>query len=178
MTEQLTGRPTKYDLSYDQLAHNYCLLGATNEQLAYFFEVTTSTIANWLNEHPSFLDAVKKGRADADANVAKALYHRAIGYSHKAVKIMQSGKESFEHEYVEHYPPDTAAAFIWLKNRQPKMWRDKMEHTVRRISSLEDLDDEEIERLHESAQRKLGSGGAVIETTAEVVETKQDVESK
>ena len=29
--------------------------------------------------------------------------------------------------YVEHFPPDTAAAFIWLKNRQPHRWRDKKE---------------------------------------------------
>lgn len=31
---------------------------------------------------------------------------------------------------VKHYPPDTAAAFIWLKNRAG--WRDKQEvdHTV------------------------------------------------
>jgi hypothetical protein len=26
--------------------------------------------------------------------------------------------------YTEHYPPDTAAAIWWLKNRQPKLWRD------------------------------------------------------
>ena len=29
--------------------------------------------------------------------------------------------------YEEHFPPDTAAAFIWLKNRQPHRWRDKKE---------------------------------------------------
>ena len=29
--------------------------------------------------------------------------------------------------YTEHFPPDTAAAFIWLKNRQPDRWRDKKE---------------------------------------------------
>jgi hypothetical protein len=29
--------------------------------------------------------------------------------------------------YTERYPPDTAAAIFWLKNRQPKHWRDKVE---------------------------------------------------
>ena len=31
--------------------------------------------------------------------------------------------------YTEHYPPDTAAAFIWLKNRQSGKWRDR-QHVV------------------------------------------------
>lgn len=30
-------------------------------------------------------------------------------------------------ELTKHYPPDTVAAFIWLKNRQPKLWKDKIE---------------------------------------------------
>lgn len=28
---------------------------------------------------------------------------------------------------IKHYPPDTAAATLWLKNRQPNVWRDKVE---------------------------------------------------
>jgi hypothetical protein len=34
------GRPTIYKAEYRKLAHNYCLLVATNEDLATFFEVT------------------------------------------------------------------------------------------------------------------------------------------
>src|ERR1700716_20131 len=33
------GQPTKYRPEYDELAHSYCLLGATNEVLAGFFDV-------------------------------------------------------------------------------------------------------------------------------------------
>ena len=40
------------------------------------------------------------------------------------VKIMPDGRMI---TYTEHFPPDTAAAFIWLKNRQPHRWRDKKE---------------------------------------------------
>jgi hypothetical protein len=29
---------------------------------------------------------------------------------------------------VKRYPPDTAAAIFWLKNRQRAKWRDKIEH--------------------------------------------------
>jgi hypothetical protein len=33
------GQPTSYKPEYDELAHSYCLLGATNEVLAGFFDV-------------------------------------------------------------------------------------------------------------------------------------------
>jgi DNA-binding XRE family transcriptional regulator len=126
-TEKKNGRPTKYKPEYDQLATNYCLLGATNEDLAKYFEVSHQTINTWFTEHPSFLDAIKKGREDADANVAKSLYQRALGYSHKAKKIFADAKsgEVVEVEYTEQYPPEVAAAIFWLKNRQRDKWRDK-----------------------------------------------------
>ena len=46
------------------------------------------------------------------------------------IEILPDGTEvKSEHivHYTEHFPPDTAAAFIWLKNRQPHRWRDKKE---------------------------------------------------
>jgi hypothetical protein len=123
------GRPTKYKPEYAELAFKFCLLGATNERLGELFDVAVSTVSLWMVEHASFSDAIKRGRAEADAEVASALYHRAKGYSHPAVKIfadVKSGEEKIV-PYVEHYPPDTAAAFIWLKNRAG--WKDKQELT-------------------------------------------------
>lgn len=32
-------------------------------------------------------------------------------------------KEVVREEYVEHYPPDTAAASLWLANRQRGKWK-------------------------------------------------------
>ena len=59
------GQPTSYKPEYDELAHNYCLLGATNEVLAGFFGVTRRTIQNWIATHPDFANAVYRGRAAA-----------------------------------------------------------------------------------------------------------------
>jgi hypothetical protein len=50
------GRPTAYKPEYCELAHNYCLLGATNEVLAGFFDVASRTIDNWIATHPDFAD--------------------------------------------------------------------------------------------------------------------------
>lgn len=119
------GRPTKYQASFADQAYKYCLLGATNEKLAELFGVTTRTIDNWIAEIPQFFRAIQKGRDIANAEVAKALYRRALGYSHPSVKIFVHQGEPITVKYIEHYPPDTAAAFIWLKNRMPELWRDK-----------------------------------------------------
>lgn len=132
--KQKAGRPSSYKPEFTGQVFNYCLLGATDEELADFFEVSVTTIDNWKKEHPEFLGAMKRGKAQADAEVAEKLFQRAKGYSHNAVKIfMPAGKdEPVYADYVEHYPPDTAAAFIWLKNRQSGKWRDKqeVEHTA------------------------------------------------
>ena len=82
------GRPTLYCRDYCDLARNYCLLGATNEHLACFFEVTSRTVDNWIATHPEFAAAVKEGRAIADARVARGLYDRAVGYDHKVERTV------------------------------------------------------------------------------------------
>ena len=60
---------------------------------------------------------------------------------------------------IEH-PPDTQAASLWLRNRQPHRWRDRHEVDVADPGTalLDDLDEDAlIERLmqrREMAQRK------------------------
>ena len=87
------GRKTKYKQEYDELAFNYCLLGAKDTQLAEFFNVTEQTINNWKKDHPSFFESIKKGKQDADAEVANSLFHRAKGYSHPEVKVFNNQGE-------------------------------------------------------------------------------------
>lgn len=123
------GRPSRYRAEYSEQAFRLCLLGATDADLAGFFAVSEQTINAWKQAHPKFLESLKAGKDEADANVAKSLYRRALGYSHDAVKIVADAKTGTEHTvpYVEHYPPDTTACIFWLKNRQRTKWRDKQD---------------------------------------------------
>lgn len=125
------GRPTSYRKEFAEQAMRLCLLGATDEQMAEFFGVAVRTISTWKSTQPEFLQAITRGKLEADAKVAESLYNRALGYSHKAVKIfMPAGAEAPVYaDYTEHYPPDTAAASLWLRNRQPDKWRDRHEVT-------------------------------------------------
>lgn len=121
------GRPSNYRDEYAGQAEKLCKLGATDRELGDFFGVSEQTINAWKKAHPAFLEALKRGKECADAEVAEKLFRRATGYSHPAVKIFAnpSSGDVLREEYTEHYPPDTTAAIFWLKNRRPDLWRDK-----------------------------------------------------
>ena len=117
------GQPTLYKTEYCELAHNYCLLGATNETLGEFFGVTRRTIQNWIAAHPAFADAVYKGRAVADGVIVRALFERAKGFSHQVTRttLYRGDKQTVTN--TVSYPPDTQACMFWLRNRQPELWQ-------------------------------------------------------
>jgi hypothetical protein len=117
------GRPSKFSDEMCRQAEKLCLLGATNDDLADFFGVAVSTVSKWLKEIPEFSEALKRGRVIADAEVARSLYQRAIGYSHPDVHVSNFQGAITITPLTKHYPPDTAAAFIWLQNRRSKDWR-------------------------------------------------------
>lgn len=131
MTQGGRGRPTKYQAEYAEQAYKLCLLGATDAKLADFFGVSEATVNTWKTAHPEFLESITRGKDSADAEIAQALFHRAKGYSHPEVDIRVVASEIVQTPLVKHYPPDTPAASLWLRNRQPALWRDKvdMEHT-------------------------------------------------
>ena len=123
------GRPSDYRPEYDEQVYRLALLGLTDAEIADFFEVNELTINRWKIAHPEFCKSLTRGKLPADAEVAAKLYHRAIGYSHEAVKIfMPAGFDAPVYApYTEHFPPDTNAGSLWLRNRQRGHWRDKVD---------------------------------------------------
>lgn len=123
------GRPTSFKKEFVAQAEKLCALGATDMELADFFEVDVRTIYRWKHTEPSFCQAVTCGKEHSDERVQRSLYNRAVGYSFDAVKIfMPAGAEEPVYApYTEHVAPDPAAAMNWLKNRRPEQWRDKQE---------------------------------------------------
>ena len=112
VAETKIGRPTAYKKEYAEQAMSLCLLGATDQEMADFFSVSEQTINTWKGKHPSFLESIRKGKIEADANVAVRLYERAIS-------------------------SDFQSMALWLKNRRPNDWRetrhikvDTVQHTA------------------------------------------------
>lgn len=128
------GRPDKYKSEYNVQVLKLCVLGATDVEIANFFEVAESTINLWKKKYPDFSESIKKGKMEADANVASSLYQRATGYKTKTqkafkVRTTRNGEGSSEDVKVvtveEAHAPDTTAIIFWLKNRRPGEWADK-----------------------------------------------------
>ena len=122
------GRPTGYTPEYAEQAAKLCALGATDADLADFFEVSIRTIERWRSRHEKFCRSIKGAKKEADNRVERSLYQKAVGYTFDAVKIFQHQGKIIEAPHREHVPPDTAAAIFWLKNRRKDVWRDKQEH--------------------------------------------------
>jgi hypothetical protein len=140
------GRPTKYKAAYHcKQAKALSRLGATEFELAQFFELATSTITLWMQQHPKFSAAIKLGKAPSDKRTERSLFHRANGYNFeseelflvdevietpaptekdsKAVIITRT-KKVLRVPIVKHVPPDPTSIIFWLKNRRKDRWRD------------------------------------------------------
>lgn len=126
----MSGRPTKYKPEYAEQAKKLCKLGATDIELADFFQVALSTLNLWKIQHPEFSESLNLGKESADERVTQALYNRAMGFSHADTDIRVVDGAIVETPLIKHYPPDTTAAIFWLKNRRPDQWRDKQEIEV------------------------------------------------
>lgn len=125
------GRPTSFKPEYVKQAAKLAKLGATDIEIADFFNVSEQTINSWKNQFPEFLESLKAGKEESDQRVERSLYRRALGYEHDTVKIFCSKDgDVTQVPYREIVPPDTTACIFWLKNRKKDEWRDKVEQEV------------------------------------------------
>lgn len=115
-------RPSKYKAEYAKQAAKLCELGATDQDLAEFFEVTDRTISNWKVAHKPFFQALSASKGGYDDAVERALAMRAVGYSHSDIDIRVVDGQIVETPIVKHYPPDTKACLAWLYNRRGDKW--------------------------------------------------------
>jgi len=121
-------RPTKFKEEFIAQAEKLCKLGATDIELADFFEVEVRTLYRWKGDNEAFCQALKAGKSEADDRVERSLFARANGYEHDEVDIRVIDKAIVQTPIRKYYPPDTTAAIFWLKNRRTGEWRDKQEH--------------------------------------------------
>jgi hypothetical protein len=126
------------------LLYKLALLGLTNQELADFYDVAMSTLSLWIKNEKEFSETLKRGREQADADVANSLRREASGYRYytktittkkKSGEVVEETVPATEDEFnatggtltiQEHYArPNTTAQFFWLQNRQPHLWQNK-----------------------------------------------------
>ena len=120
-----TGRPTDFKPEFVEQVKKLAELGATDMEIADFFEVDVRTINRWKITHGDFCQSLKEGKEVADQKVERSLFQRATGFEHDSVKIFttKSG-ETIYAPFREFVVPDTTACIFWLKNRRSKDWKD------------------------------------------------------
>jgi len=142
-TVNLGGAPTLYKEVYGAQAFKLCLLGATDKDLADFFEVSEATINNWKLAQPEFLESIREGKKSADMEVVASLYKstqdrivvKQMPFKTKVVEWIDGKRcerESIEIVEVEDIvAADFRAQQFWLKNRTTN-WKDKqdIDHTT------------------------------------------------
>ena len=123
------GRPSAYKPAFAKQAHKLANLGATDQEIADFFEVEVRTVYRWKHDHPDFCQALKTGKEIADERVERSLFQKAIGYEQDEVKIFMpaNAPAPVYAPFRAKVAPDTTAAIFWLKNRRPDLWRDKQD---------------------------------------------------
>jgi hypothetical protein len=124
------GRPSKFQPEFVTQAEKLCKLGATDMEIADFFEVDVRTLYRWKAEHEGFCQALKSGKEQADERVERSLFARATGYEHDDMDIRVVEGTVVQTPIRKHYPPDTTAAIFWLKNRRSAEWRDKVQQEM------------------------------------------------
>jgi hypothetical protein len=152
LTQKHAGQPTPYKEEYNEQVYKLCLLGAIDREIADFFSVCEATINNWKLKYPQFLESIKKGKMIADANVAESLYNRAVGFEITETKWAQSeGLFCDSRDVTKIIPGDVKACQIWLNNRQPDKFRDKVE-TVNKTTIVSDTKDMPTDELIKRAE--------------------------
>lgn len=121
------GRPSNFRADYIQVVFDLCLLGFTDAQLSEVFQVSEVTLRSWKKKQPGFLLAMRKGKAIADACVAQSLYNRAIGITIEEFReTLNKDGDILNLKTTRQIPGDVAAQKMWLKNRQPELWKDNI----------------------------------------------------
>jgi transcriptional regulator with XRE-family HTH domain len=168
------GTPSKYRKEFSKLAFELALLGATDVQIAEELNVSKDTINEWKKSKKDFSDSLRRGKLQADAKVAAALYKRALGFKYNEVTYEMIGTNEelsavsdkvimvdiYRKKIVTKYVvPDTGAISMWLNNRQKELWRNRQEidHTSQGESLKPEMTDAQFEmliaELHTSAHQ-------------------------
>jgi len=79
--------------------------GLTDEQIANNMGISRSTLAKWKNEISDISDTISAGKEISDFEIENALFESAKNGNFQAQQF-------------------------WLKNRKPKVWRDKQETEI------------------------------------------------
>ncbi len=121
------GRPTKYDLRFDEIAGNFARMGYCDYEIAEKLDISIPTFYEWFRVFPEFLKSIKDGRAQSMTGMAyKAVLKALEGGKKKKSKVVRIKNaeglvtETREEEYAEEVWPCKDTAFKHLVATVPE----------------------------------------------------------
>ena len=158
------GRKPMYRETFCAQAEAACAeMGATNEKLGKLFGVDTRIIVTWMGKYPEFGAAVRRGKDVYNIKTAEDCLNKRIEgyrYPEKTTEIDGNGKIVSTKTTTKHQPPDTTSIIFFLKNRDPKRWRDSTSTDVTVKGAVEVTSPEISEKLKEIYSGIQKAGGA------------------
>ncbi len=107
--------------------------GLTEEQVAENLGISYRSLNTYKLQFPQLLQALNRGKADADAQVENALFKRAIGYEYETTEanlcLDLNGQPEgglVTKRKNKHVPPHVGAIIFYLKNRCSQHWSDRL----------------------------------------------------
>ena len=152
-----------YHPSFARVAEVLAARGYIPKEIAQALRISPMKFRTWRLKYQEFRDAYDRGRDFCDTEVIEnSLKARAIGfrelvdwaYEYRDVEVedFETGELTVKRKLVpvkktvKSLPPSVQAISLYLKNRAPERWRDKveLEHS---------MSDEFIKRLEEAKRR-------------------------
>ena len=114
------------------LIKGWAMDGLTDIEIAARLGIHVSTYYRHKAKEEEFCEALKLTKEYADHEVEQALYKKALGYEYEENTLFNEKQNDGStkaqvRKVKKKAAPDTTAMIFWLKNRQPKKWRDKQE---------------------------------------------------
>jgi hypothetical protein len=124
--------------------------GFTNEELANAFGMSISQFGLLLSKYPDLKNRLEEAKEAPNFKVEQALFKRALGYPIRET-VQEEGRAV--KVIIKEIAPDPVSCIFWLKNRDPKKWRDVIEHKF----SLRDRMDRAHDALSSPSRKSLES---------------------
>jgi hypothetical protein len=98
--------------------------GLTEVEIANVFGLTFNHFKSILEVQPELQTILDDAKQVPNRKVEASLYKRALGYQVREV-TKTAGRET--KVVIKEIAPDVVADIFWLKNRDPKRWRDAID---------------------------------------------------
>lgn len=100
--------------------------GLTEQQIAKNLGISRTTLNDYKDRYPDFLDAIKRGKEVNITELENSLVKRAMGYYYEEVKTYikedSQGTTTYTEKTRKHQPADVGACAILLKNKAPEKY--------------------------------------------------------